>query len=400
MKKLLIFLLIFALYFCVVSSALAQENVLSQKVSQLADKLAFAVEGYVVGVSGETVYIDLGQESGIVEGIQFEVVRLDKDRPFKMGDRIIGYPETEVGLIEIANVRKEMSLAKITTKVMDIQEGDKVYQQMKKVTRVAITEFTYGDEFNSFTRNVQDILYTNLIQRGMTVIEREKMEQVMEELAKSFSGMIDSATAAEIGKMLGVEAVIVGTVADMGDSVDLRARLVDVEKGAAITAAQIAVNKNPTITGLLSSGTRSTVYGGRSIAPQKGSTTIQEVNAGGFNFKLIDWQKKGDGLVFELLVTSEEDSELALYPNHNNDFRTRVFDDYGNEYNSNKIQLGNFYSTKYQFSNKIVAGVPMKAVITFDNFSPQTKIITLLEISCQANNKYFSVQLRNIPISK
>jgi len=61
MKKLLIFLLIFALYFCVVSSALAQENVLSQKVSQLADKLAFAVEGYVVGVSGETVYIDLGQ---------------------------------------------------------------------------------------------------------------------------------------------------------------------------------------------------------------------------------------------------------------------------------------------------------------------------------------------------
>jgi len=317
-----------------------------------------------------------------------------------MGDRIIGYPETEVGLIEIANVRKEMSLAKITTKVMDIQEGDKVYQQMKKVTRVAITEFTYGDEFNSFTRNVQDILYTNLIQRGMTVIEREKMEQVMEELAKSFSGMIDSATAAEIGKMLGVEAVIVGTVADMGDSVDLRARLVDVEKGAAITAAQIAVNKNPTITGLLGSGTRSTVYGGRSIAPQKGSTTIQEVNAGGFNFKLIDWQKKGDGLVFELLVTSEEDSELALYPNHNNDFRTRVFDDYGNEYNSNKIQLGNFYSTKYQFSNKIVAGVPMKAVITFDNFSPQTKIITLLEISCQANNKYFSVQLRNIPISK
>jgi len=399
MKKFFIFLLIFALYFCVVSSALGQENGLSQKVSQLADKLAFAVEGDVVGVGGKTVYINLGQESGIMEGIQFEVVRLDKDRPFKMGDRIIGYPETEVGLIEITNVRKEMSLAKITTKVMDIQEGDKVYQQMKKVTRIAITEFTYGDEFNSFTRNVQDILYTNLIQRGMTVIEREKMEQVMEELAKSFSGMIDSATAAEIGKMLGVEAVIVGTVADMGDSVDLRARLVDVEKGAAITAAQIAVNKNPTITGLLGSGTRSTVYGGRTSAPQKGSTTVQEVNAGGFNFKLIDWQKKGDGLVFELLVTSEQDSQLRLFTERGG-IRTRIFDDFGNEYLASGIQLGNMTLQYGEVINRIVTGVPMKAIISFDNFLPQTKIITLLEISCLANNKIFSVQLRNIPISK
>ncbi len=399
MKRFLIILIVLALYLCS-GNAFAQENVLSQKVSELADKLAFAVEGYVVGVGGKTVYINLGQASGIVEGIKFEVVRLDKDRPFKMGDKIIGYPETKVSLIEITNVRKEMSLAKIIEKVMVVQEGDKVYQQMKKVTRVAITEFTYGDDFNDFTRNVQDILYTNLIQRGMTVVEREKMEQVMEELAKSFSGMIDSATATEIGKMLGVEAIIVGTVADMGDSVDLRARLVDVEKGAAITAAQIAVNKNPTITGLLGSGIRRSVYGKTPTVTTEKSKAMQEVNAQNFNFKLIDWQKKGEGIIFEILITSEQDSRLALYPNANRELRTRVFDDFGNEYITSKIQLGNFYSTKYELANKLVAGVPMKAVISFDNISPQTKLITLLEISCRGNNKFFSVQLRNIPITE
>ncbi|MBU4511112.1 CsgG/HfaB family protein, partial [bacterium] len=260
MKKFLIFLITLALCFCS-GNAFAQENVLSQKVSELADKLAFAVEGYVAGVSGETVYIDLGQASGIVEGIKFEVVRLDKDNPFKKGEIIIGYPETEVGQIEITGVRKEMSLAKIINKVMAIQEGDKVYQEMKKVTRIAITEFTYGNEFNDFTRNVQDILYTNLIQKGMTVVEREKMEQVLNELGKSFSGIIDSSTAAEIGKMLGVEAIVVGTVADMGNSVDLRTRLVDVEKGTAITAAQIDVVKDPTITKIISDGKRKAIYG-------------------------------------------------------------------------------------------------------------------------------------------
>jgi len=399
MKNFLIFLLIFALCFCTINGVFAQENGLSQKVSQLADKLAFAVEGYVVGVSGETVYINLGQASGIVEGIQFEIVRLDKNRPFKMGDRIIGYPETEVGQIEITNVRKEMSLAKIMEKVMDIREGDKVYQEMKKVTRIAITEFTYGDDFNDFTRNVQDILYTNLIQSGMTVVEREKMEQVMEELAKSFSGMIDSATAAEIGKMLGVEAIIVGTVADMGDSVDLRARLVDVEKGAAITAAQIAVNKNPTITKILSNGVREAIYGKGGIVSIKEAKSMHKVNIQNFSCKLIDWQKKGGGIYFEILITSDQDSKLRLFGGNYPGEKTRFFDDFGNEYFSNKIQLGNFASSR-DVSNTLVAEVPMKVIVSFDNISPDTKNLTLLEIRCYANNKHFSAQFRNIPITE
>jgi len=363
------------------------------------------IKGYVVGASGETVYIDLGQASGIVEGIKFEVVRLDKEHPFKMGDKIIGYPETEVGQIEITKVRKEISLAKITKKVTDIQKGDKVYQEMKKVTRIAITEFTYGDEFNDFTRNVQDMLYTNLIQRGMTVVEREKMEQVLNELGKSFSGMLDSSTAAEIGKMLGVEAIVVGTVADMGNSVDLRTRLVDVEKGAAITAAQIDVVKDPTITGLLGSEARKPVYGKDSIASTKEVKTIQEVNAQSFNFKLIDWQKKGGGINFDLIITSDQDSGLGMYLysaycwGRNLKGRTRIFDDLGNEYFASKIQLGNIQNNKC-VKNTLVTGVPMRAIIFFDNFSSQTKNIPLLEVRCYATQKDFSVQFRNIPITK
>ena len=398
MKKFLLILIVLVFIFST-GSSFAQENVLSQKVSELADKLAFAVEGYVVGVSGENVYINLGQESGIVEGIKFEVVRLDKDHPFKMGDKIIGYPETEVGQIEITKVRKEMSLAKVIKKVMDMQEDDKVYQEMKKVTRIAITEFTYGNEFNDFTRNVQDILYTNLIQRGMTVVEREKMEQVLKELGNTFTGMIDSTTAAQIGKMLGVEAIVVGTVADMGNSVDLRARLVDVEKGAAITAAQVDVVKDPTIAGLLGAEVRRLIYGKDRIVSTKEAKTIQEVDAQSFNFKLIDWQKKGEGIYFEILITSDQDSKLRLfggsYPNPSK--KTRFFDDFGNEYFASKIQLGNFASSR-DVGNTLVAGVPMKVIVSFDNISPDTKNLTLFEIRCYATQKDFSVQFRNIPI--
>ena len=341
MKKILFILIVLFLIFNL-GNIFAQENVSSQKVSELADKLAFSVEGYVVGVSGETVYINLGQASGIVEGIKFEVVRLDKDRPFKMGEKIIGYPEAEVGQIEITKVRKEMSLAKITKEVMDIQEGDKVYQEMKKVTRIAITEFTYGDEFNDFTRNVQDILCTNLIQRGMTVVEREKMEQVLEELGKSFSGMLDSSTAAEIGKMLGVEAIVVGTVADMGNSVDLRARLVDVEKSAAITAAQIDVVKDPTITKILSNGVRKAIYGkaisdtteeGEEVSIEKipldMSLTVLDNR---WKVTLISYQLMEDRSIrFNLLIENlqKTPAHCKFYPNDSN---TYLLDNLSNKY--------------------------------------------------------------------
>lgn len=403
MKKTFIFLLILVILFFNAITSFTQDNVLSQKVAQLSDKLAFATEGEVVGVSGNTVYLNLGQESGIIEGIPFEVVRLDKDRPLKMGDKIIGYPETPVGQIEITAVRKDMSLARITEQLGAIKEGDKAYQQMKKITRVAITEFTYGDEYNSLTRNVQDLLYTNLIQRGMTVVEREKMEEVMDELVKNFTGMIDTSTAAQLGKMLGVEAVIVGTVADMGNSVDLRARLLDVEKGAAITAATMAVTKDPTIVGLLSSGTRTTQYEKRESAAQKGSNDAIEVNAEGFNFKLVDCQRKGENIVFEVLITSEEDNWLGIYLTNGVAWgttlreRTRIFDNIGNEYYSNKVQLGADLNT-FVIGKTLVTGVPIKAVIFFDHFSSQAKLISLLEVRCYANSKHFSVQFRNIPL--
>ncbi len=377
MKKFSILLMILAICLFNGSAAFSQDNILSQKVSQLADKLAFAVEGDVLGISEDTVYINLGQESGIVEGVQFEVVRLDRDRPFKMDDRIIGYPETEVGLIEITAVRGEMSLAKITKQVMDIQEGDKVYQQIKKVTRVAITEFTYGDEFNSFTRNVQDILYTNLIQRGMTVIEREKMEQVMEELSQSFSGMIDTSTAAQIGKMLGVEAVIVGTVADMGNSVDLRARLVDVEMGSAITAAQVAVVKDPMIADILSRGTRKASFKKSvSEAPEKREEgkeiplDISETWESRWKVTLASYQWIEDKtLRFNVLVENVQDQPYHFKLYYENDY-TYLLDDFGHKYFK---PTGNLSKDSVQ----LIQNVPLRKYVEFQKINPQAGTVVV-----------------------
>jgi len=58
---------------------------------------------------------------------------------------------------------------------------------------------------------VSNQFIAKLVNNGhYTVIEREKLEQVIEEQKLALSGMIDESTAAEIGQLVGAEALILG----------------------------------------------------------------------------------------------------------------------------------------------------------------------------------------------
>jgi TolB-like protein len=228
--------------------AFGQTDALTKGVGELADKLAFSRKGDVVGVEGDTLYISLGWQEGVLEGTRFEVVRLGE--PLMIGDQILGYKETHVAEVEVIRAREKNAIAQVVRRSGDIEKGDRVYELRKKITRVAVTEFPFRDNFNALTRNVQDILYTTLIQKGITVVEREKLEEVLREQEIGTRGLIDLSTAAQMGKLLGVEAVVVGSISDLGNSLAILGRLVDVEKGVALSAARIELAKTPMLTDL------------------------------------------------------------------------------------------------------------------------------------------------------
>src|SRR5439155_7209150 len=152
--------------------AFGQTDELTKVVGELADKLAFSRKGEVVGVEGDTLYISLGWQEGVLEGTKFEVVRLGE--LLKRGDQILGYKETPLAEVEVIRAREKTAIAKIVQKSGDIKEGDRIYELRQKITRVAVTELPFRDTFYALTRNVQDILYTTLIQKGINVVEREK----------------------------------------------------------------------------------------------------------------------------------------------------------------------------------------------------------------------------------
>ncbi|MGH7598188.1 MAG: CsgG/HfaB family protein [bacterium] len=68
------------------------------------------------------------------------------------------------------------------------------------------------------------------------VIERAQLERILEEQKLGMTGVIDASTAAQIGKGIGVDGVVCGSITQGGNAVTIDARLIDTETAAIITA--------------------------------------------------------------------------------------------------------------------------------------------------------------------
>ena len=87
---------------------------------------------------------------------------------------------------------------------------------------------------------VTDLLRTELFNTGsFKVVERQKVRQILEEQRFQSSGMTDTDRAAEIGRLLNVQKIMIGTVTQLGSTHIINTRIVDVQSGAVVLAEAI-----------------------------------------------------------------------------------------------------------------------------------------------------------------
>lgn len=109
--------------------------------------------------------------------------------------------------------------------------------------KVAVLSFGYADGgTNSGSAIVQERMTTFLVEGGkLEVLERNLLKKVLEEKNLETTGLIDPATTKELGKLLGVGAVVTGTLNDLSEKkTEVNARAIDTESGK-ILAAGMAV---------------------------------------------------------------------------------------------------------------------------------------------------------------
>ena len=101
------------------------------------------------------------------------------------------------------------------------------FAQAPAKKRVAVIDFDYGtvrtyvnDIWGSdqdIGKGIADILVGQLVRNGnYSVVERKQLDRVLQEQNFQQSGRADASTAAQLGRLLGVDAIIIGSITQFG----------------------------------------------------------------------------------------------------------------------------------------------------------------------------------------
>ena len=97
---------------------------------------------------------------------------------------------------------------------------------------IAVVDFTGNNVSEGDCRALTDRLRTELFNtKYFKVIEREMMEQILVEQGFQQSGCTTNECIVEVGKLIGVEKIIGGSISQIGNIFSISSRIVNVETG-------------------------------------------------------------------------------------------------------------------------------------------------------------------------
>ncbi len=144
-------------------------------------------------------------------------------------------PSTYAGL-EAQTLEVELRrLADTLAKGLAELPGEIRYQRIAVLPFEEAGETTHDKQLGTLVPSeLTTILHRD---HGLLVVERSALAKVIEELALGQTGLVDEKQSVEVGKLAGAQALIVGTVSEVGDRYLVDARVVSVATGEVALAA-------------------------------------------------------------------------------------------------------------------------------------------------------------------
>jgi len=270
----------------------------------------------------------------------------------------------------------------------------------KNKTTIAVVEFAdLEGNVTNFGRFISEELITRLYEtQKFKVIERQLLNQVIKEQKLTLSGIVDPGSAKQLGRVLGVEAIVSGSISDLRKTVRVNARLISTETGEIFAVAAAEFAKDQTVEELMGSRDQqpnsSTRDSSSSRRPAK-----QTVKASLYTFDLDDCRLSGSTIVCDLTITNNDADRMFSYNNLVGG--AGLVDNLGGTYGATSLRIAN----RNGYDDAIiVSNVPTKSRVIFDNVSPEaTKIVSL---KMQFNRfdqgiiNHFTIEFRDVILSK
>lgn len=273
-------------------------------------------------------------------------------------------------------------------------------------SRVAVVDFTdLEGNVTALGRFIAEEFSVAMLNVGANfeLMDRTHLQTLLKQHKLSATGLIDPATAQQLGKIAGVDALVTGTITPVGENIRLAVKILDANTAKLIGANSGNIPATEAIKVLLnqgiSTGDTGTAQTGTAApkTPKPEGKAQQTAEAKGFIFQLQGCKRTGESVTCSFVITSkDQDKDIEVYASYNG--LARIFDEMGNEYKANHAQIADKSSDNYAKS-LLVANLPTKATVTFGGISPEANMITLLEFWGYYGDS-FKVQFRNVPFSK
>ncbi len=121
---------------------------------------------------------------------------------------------------------------------------------------IAVAPFPHtNDTCSELSNYIVDELILSLFlipNVGLQIVERGQLRTILAELGLALTGAIDANTAQQIGRIHGVDSLIVGSLTVVGDRLRIIARIIGTETGLVYSAAATTVPVTETVTTLMS----------------------------------------------------------------------------------------------------------------------------------------------------
>ncbi len=124
-----------------------------------------------------------------------------------------------------------------------------------KKTKIAVLDFQLqGDSFENKDLGaiVAEWFITSMVKEGrFDVVERRLLQKIISEQKLAMTGLIDTSSATQLGKLLGVKVIISGSVMKLRNMVEINARIIDVESASIIAAENVRSSRNDNLQDLV-----------------------------------------------------------------------------------------------------------------------------------------------------
>lgn len=175
---------------------------------------------------------------------------------------------------------------------------------------IAVVDFTdlqgNGTELGRFLAEEFSVALAGT-SKGFEVVDRTHLKSILVEHKLSSTGIIDPQTARKLGQIVGVDALITGTITPFGDSIRISVKVLDTTTAKVVSACTGNIAKTKAIEELLARGVESPQSSGQQV-----TATGDLSSAGNLNSK-----KVGDIVITvkKIMVSSKQMTVISDFFN-------------------------------------------------------------------------------------